>query len=347
MNCACHNLEASHQLMIMAINRCTDYTKICNSLPLQPQIGIVEIKRIINQCIRVVRSAYEDSNVEVEYSDPVMEEGRIFTDESWFMNNLLCILTNAVSFSGDSSAFISLKWSEISCRKQLLVDVWNNGTVLNEKDREQTFKTPILTSARAAGGVGLGLFCLGRRIDALGGSYGCSEVDRRGLPGMSFWFTMPLIGEALVQDNSTTKLRIQTIDQLKVLVVDDSKTIVKMLKMMLEKEKHFVDTAANGLDAMKVLQSKNFDYHIVLMDLQMPLMDGFATVKLIRSTEASNPTMSKMVVVAMSAGTDEDTLSRIHSSGFDHFLAKPFKLETFNQIWKVYYESKSCVHTEN
>lgn len=338
---ACRNLEASHQLMIMAINRCTDYTKICNKLPLQPQISVVEIKRVIHHCLSVVRSALEDCRIDVQYTDLDIENRCILTDESWLLNNLLCVVSNAVCFSSDNAATITLKWIVIKESTHLMLEVWNFGEVLNLEDREQAFKSPTLSSARAAGGVGLGLFCLARRVDALGGSYGCSDETRNNAEGMSFWFTVPSKTDRSAHSDGTPQKQI--IDQLRILVVDDSKTILKMLKMMLEKQHHFVDIAYNGLEAMKQLKIHDFNYHIILMDLQMPIMDGFSAVKLIRSTEHTNPVAPRMVVIAMSAGTDEEIISKINDYGFDYFLSKPFKLNSFDQIWKKYFESRSDV----
>jgi CheY-like chemotaxis protein len=146
-----------------------------------------------------------------------------------------------------------------------------------------------------------------------------------------------------------------------VLVVDDSLAIVKMLKIMLEKNGFLVSTASNGLEAVSRVQ-ESLDYlslkagnddspdhcsfDAILMDIQMPIMDGIEAINKIRQIEKEIKAPDSSIlsrtfhhlIVAMSASSDDETVSSAYTAGADKFIAKPFNLFTFQQILQEYNE---------
>lgn len=140
------------------------------------------------------------------------------------------------------------------------------------------------------------------------------------------------------------------------LVVDDSLPIVKMLKIMLEKNGFVVTTAANGKEAVQIFQ-KVFEEEVkslqetsyqkqldgILMDLQMPVMNGIEAIARIREIERSTyPEWHHQefnhhhLIVAMSAGSDNETMASAYRAGADEFLPKPFNLQSFQKILEEY-----------
>jgi CheY-like chemotaxis protein len=168
-----------------------------------------------------------------------------------------------------------------------------------------------------------------------------------------------------------------------ILVVDDSLPIVKMLKIMLEKNGFAVTTAGNGLEgvqefqkpfgsektasqsgtstaAMKDDDNRNPYFDGILMDIQMPVMDGIEAVAKIREIEKSLATSVPAfgvnspnsgvggpqlphLIVAMSAGSDEETREAAFRAGADEFLPKPFNLQSFQRILQDY-QQKRKIH---
>eukprot|EP01031_Cornospumella_fuschlensis_P037741 gene37741-45850_t len=127
---------------------------------------------------------------------------------------------------------------------------------------------------------------------------------------------------------------------LRILLVDDSPAILKMASMMLRRHKHSVHTATNGAEAVKRIQenlnSSNDSsigaaspYDVVLIDLQMPIMDGLEAMRRIRKLEQAASSKFSNVIIGMSANSDEETTAEAYGAGADAFMTKPFSLDTF------------------
>ncbi len=133
---------------------------------------------------------------------------------------------------------------------------------------------------------------------------------------------------------------------LNILIVDDAPAILKMTGMMLKRLGHRTLTAENGEIAMQMVQDKwiddKFTFDVVLMDLQMPVMDGLEAMKRIRAMEEGVMNTSdiesfkvqfsklpRQIIVGMSANSDHETSIEALACGADTFIAKPFTVETF------------------
>ena len=165
-----------------------------------------------------------------------------------------------------------------------------------------------------------------------------------------------------VQIPNATPLQLETPGRkMKVLVVDDSPAILKMTSMMLKKIGFEVSTADNGQVAIQSIQDRwnenHFHYDVILMDLQMPVMDGLEATRRIRALEqihTFNTTSStpyeflrgnvnsftaglpRQIIIGMSANSDYETAEQALQIGMNAFLAKPFKVEAFSDLVKQF-----------
>ena len=137
---------------------------------------------------------------------------------------------------------------------------------------------------------------------------------------------------------------------LNILVVDDSPTITKMTKMMLRRLGHKVSIAENGEIALKMIKdhwhiddttvSVNVAYDVIVMDLQMPIMDGLQATKELRKQEKAYGNYHQdfhHLIIGVSANSDPETTQDAYSAGIDYFIAKPFTVETFYHAVNKFY----------
>jgi hypothetical protein len=113
---------------------------------------------------------------------------------------------------------------------------------------------------------------------------------------------------------------------LKILIVDDDEQSLRMLNIILRHEGHLVKTASNGVEAVDAVKSNELD--LVLMDVQMPLMDGFEATRQIRGWEGQD---NHLAVVGLTAVLDSE-FQKCIQAGMDGIISKPFDTEEFHEL---------------
>ena len=243
----------------------------------------------------------------------------------------------------------------------LLFQVADTGIGMSDEAMQSLFN-PFKQTQRLAGGTGLGLYSLAKRVEALKGQYG---VQRRedGHKGSVFWFTIPykpdhlsahlwelnhFSAKYILEKNPLTATAAPAPplpenpdgeNSFSVLIAEDTPSIAKMTTVMLKKQGHKAVVAENG----QVLLDLYFDsinkttgespYDVILMDLQMPVMDGLEATKRIRMNEqVLSDLFGKPIhqlVIGVSANSDHETVEEGLRIGIDDFLPKPFSVPAF------------------
>ena len=194
----------------------------------------------------------------------------------------------------------------------------------------------------------------------MNGKYGVYN-RKDGQKGAVFWFSIPYINDSFQEEVQTDMnlgnnvinhpsitTQIRKISQLRFLLVDDALSIQKILSGSLRRNGHIVDVLDNGLKATRLLiglsnkikDAEIIIYDIVLMDLQMPVMDGCEAIRTIREWEAKQHYISHQLIVAMSANSDVETVQEALEAGADYFIMKPFQQEKLDDICSKYLENK-------
>jgi CheY-like chemotaxis protein/signal transduction histidine kinase len=387
------SMVGSNSFMTMCINRCLDYTKASKGVKLVPKPETVNLQEALDFPISIMRDVQTQLPITLA---PVPAEicSHIITDKQWLMENLLCLLSNAVRYSQVGSVAVSVhldrtevvasvKSGPSPAGASLRFEVCDSGIGLTDEVMTTLF-APFKQAQRLAGGTGLGLFSLAKRVEALRGQYGvCKRPD--GAPGSMFWFAIPYRPDDLSAvtaavsrhastdftretsfDNSGAGLRFPSSHQLQhqpsitdhILVADDAPSILKMTTMLLTKKGYSVDKAVNGAEALNlVIESLQDDsrakFDAVLMDLQMPVMDGIEAIRRIRAAEKKaiadggnrvgdlenggkawqyQVRPRRQLIIALSANSDSETTQEALDAGADYFMSKPFTYDTFTEL---------------
>lgn len=216
---------SANSFMTMSINRCLDYTKASKGLKLVPRPETIALAESIHNPVRIMRDVQSLLEVRILPYDLTIC-ANIITDKQWLTENLLCLLSNAVRYSNQGHVEISVcliddngqpqetsatsgqmcllapsraevsysnRASQVSPTVQqfLRFEVLDHGIGISE-EAMQTLFHPTKQAQRLAGGAGLGLFSLAKRIEALKGQYGVVKRPD-GEQGALFWFTIPYV----------------------------------------------------------------------------------------------------------------------------------------------------------
>ena len=119
-------------------------------------------------------------------------------------------------------------------------------------------------------------------------------------------------------------------DRLSILLVEDNELNQRLMKISLARFNYKVSIAVNGLEGVQMFSNEKFD--LILMDIMMPIMDGFESTKRIRALEASKPDMGHITIIAFTANTINNDREKCIKGGMDDILEKPFDIIKFQNI---------------
>ncbi|MBL4817605.1 MAG: response regulator, partial [Deltaproteobacteria bacterium] len=198
-----------------------------------------------------------------------------------------------------------------------------------------SFDQAALDTTRKYGGTGLGLTITKQLIDLQNGElYVESEVNI----GTTFFFTLPFeIGDNKeLKSKSSKQFKPVLFENIDILLVEDNPINQLLAKKVLSKWKCNIEVAANGKIAIDKLNNK--DYAIILMDVQMPEMDGHEATKYIRSN--MNSGKENVPILAMTAHVGPQEAKRCIESGMNDCITKPFDPKDLNVKMNMYINQK-------
>lgn len=254
------------------------------------------------------------------------------------INNLI---SNAIKFTSYRGAVIVqlFKVSQIKSQTLLTFSVSDTGIGIPKDKLELIFKP--FTQAdgsitRLYGGTGLGLSIASQLVQLMNGKLEVSSIPDR---GTCFHFTIPMqivsqhaLEEEAAKPDLSKQYDLMAAHPYRLLLVEDNQTNQILMQKMLTKRGYVVSIAENGQAALELLEQEKFD--LILMDCQMPVLDGYSATQHIREQEVG--TSQHIPIVALTASVMWEDRQKCREVGMDYFLAKPVqKNALFETIGKA------------
>lgn len=333
-------LQNSCNSLMAVINDLLDYTKLeagkmeLESIPFEP-------KAVVEGSVESVSTQAERKGIALSSSISSGLPVKVVGDPNRLRQVILNLLNNAVKFTSQGSIKVSVS-STPSSDGQIIIrfEVEDTGIGIGKNRQAQIFRTynqADASIARNYGGTGLGLTICERLVLAMKGRIG---VDSELGQGSKFWFEIPFPSAKGFQseENDTTESNEHPVG-LHVLVADDNKVNQKVAAAMLRRLGHHVTVVENGEKAVERLESTKFD--LVLMDIQMPVLDGIEATKEIRSRGWDCP------VVGLTASFQRSQLPFYRQVGMNDCISKPILLKGLrNTILENVRPKNSTSHSE-
>jgi len=343
-------IKISADALLVLINDLLDFSKIeagkleLDEHPFDPAL-------VVHTAVQTIEVLAKNKGLAVQVEiDPALPAA-LRGDSLRLRQILLNLLSNAVKFTDKGGIKITVSHAAAAAQGKvaLRIAVADTGRGIKPEMKEHIFDSFSQEDSgitRKYGGTGLGL-SICRQLCRLMGSD--IEVDSEPGRGSIFSFTCILSPAAPTElaDTDRQEKASQVVPALQILLVEDNEINRQLAAFILEQAEHLLTMASNGLEALEQLGQKSFD--LVLMDVQMPEMDGFTATGIIRAVEQGRqagdelpPELAEKLIerlpgghlpiIAMTAYAMSGDRDKCIAAGMDDYLTKPFNSEDFHKL---------------
>lgn len=329
-----NSLKISSEHLLGLVNDILDFSKI-ESGNFELENNSFSLDYVLNALQTTLKQRAAEKRIEF-----VVQKGQHIPDsikgDSMRLSQILTNLAgNAVKFTEEGSVTINLRVVEdLPAKSKIRFDIIDTGIGIAEDKIDLVFKSFTQANSdttRKYGGTGLGLSISKNLIEMMGGSL---NVESKEGEGTTFWFEITFDkteGQTMAPRKDAGKVgAYSSLNGMNVLIVEDYPMNVMVLKRFFKKWDVNFDVADNGQIGVEFASKKNYD--LVLMDLQMPVMNGYDSARNIRdNTNEYNKTIP---IYALSASAFMDVQVKVGAAGMNGHISKPFNPKDLFEVLK-------------
>lgn len=325
-------LKDSGKLLLNLINDILDVSKIEAG-----QLVIESVPFSLNELLNskeewakgIALKSGQEVQIVKKYSDAIADE--VYIDPSRLQQILNNLLSNAIKFTSKGAVEFGVILKDESTLEFYVKD---SGIGINEKDHKKIFEMfgqADASTTREHGGSGLGLTISKKLVELMGGKIWVESIKGQ---GSTFFFTLPYKPLAA---SSVKKVKIEKVKEVikdKLLLVEDNLINQRLTKLILQKAGYDVITANNGQEAVDYYKAAP-DFKAIIMDIQMPVLDGLSATQIIRFHEAEQK-LKRTPIIALTAHAMKGDKEKCLEAGCDNYLSKPIMLDVLVNAIKKY-----------
>ncbi len=293
------------------------------------------LHNIIFDVIEVLSISAKNKGITLTYKPLTNLPQNIQSDPARVRQIITNLIGNAIKFTQNGGVNVTTELITVSGEAQILLKVEDTGIGMTDTQQAQIFSPFVQADTsitRRFGGTGLGLTISKKFAEALGGDIVVSSTMGKGscftfsiLPGDISTVTEITPEQIMVHQSSNEQTNIAwKFPQAKILVVDDSEENRELINLVLSHQGLTIHLAENGLEAINSMKNNLFD--VVLMDVQMPVMDGYTAIAKIRESKNTTP------VYALTAHAMKGIEQKCIDAGFDGYLGKPIVINKLFEL---------------
>jgi signal transduction histidine kinase/CheY-like chemotaxis protein len=321
--------------LLVVINDILDYAKLeAGKVELDP--GNFSLRETVGEACAMLLIGAREKGVELAVEIDPKLPAWLYGDATRLRQVVLNLVSNAVKFTDHGRVGVHVASTPLDDRTQIRLEVSDTGIGIAPDALARLFRAFTQadnTTARRYGGTGLGLTISAQLIEAMGGTIGGSSEPGT---GSTFWFE---VGLPAAHENSEAQLTVLDHDTPAlderfaphpvlddapiVLLAEDNPTNQIITARMLENIGYQVELVSDGRDAL--LATEQSDYAAVLMDCQMPEMDGYEATREIRLRDSAG---KHLPIIALTASTMAGDREKCLAAGMDDYISKPVSTST-------------------
>ena len=334
------DINNSANNLLLLVNDILDITKI--------ESGKLELSKINFNLHQTIRKILSSANylsreksllLEVDLDDDL--DRNYFGDELKISQILMNLIGNAIKFTDEGCVTLRLKKkAEKENKHAILFEVTDTGKGIAPDALNSIFKDftqEDSSIAREYGGTGLGLSISHKLVDLLGGQL---EVSSEINVGTRFFFTLWLEMSQAKEDEDVINFDAIDWSQIRILTAEDNPVNQLVIEATIESWGGHTEIVENGQEAIETFEESSFD--LILMDLQMPIMDGVTATKHLR-----NVTKTEVPIIAFTANAIKSEIERCYEAGINDYVLKPFNEDDLKRKILLSLDQSELTYTQN
>jgi len=331
-------IRISGENLLTIINDILDFSKI-ESQNMELEYQVLDVESAIVEIVDLFSLQASKAGLSINYQIAEEVPTYVIGDVTRLKQIIINLINNAIKFTEEGEICIRISKEAAQNKKdlyQLRFDVEDTGIGIEATKKDRLF-APFSQAdssiARKYGGTGLGLAICQKLVYLMKGNIWVeSKLGKGTLVSFNAEFGIPSNTEIeKVKPKSKpvaiTTERLSDLIPLRILVVEDNAINLKLMLFILKKEGYVADSAGNGQEALNAFNHQTYD--IVLMDMQMPVMDGIEATKRI---VAKYPEKERPTIIALTANVSKEDREKCYAVGMSDFITKPIKAGTIREL---------------